>query len=149
MGKEQEEQLLEEEAEKLTEIEIAELANKEMRKKDAEIAKLTKELAKAKLLSVAEEEETSQVTREECLKVLGDSNTSNYDYAQAVVDLVDIEIAEGRPNPLGRDGEKVQEFFKDVLKECGDDKSRFPAVYQSKIGADDKLIAAAYNKNKR
>lgn len=137
-----------EKEEELSEIEIAELANKELRKKDEEIAKLKKDLAKAKLLSTAEEEEEEPISREECIKRLSDSRTTNYDYAEAVCGLVDVELSAGRPNPLGRNGEAVYNFFKECIEECGDDKSRFTAVYQAKIGADEPQIAAAYKKRK-
>lgn len=134
--------------EELEDVEIAELANKEIRSKDAEIAKLKKDLAKAKLYSTAEEEEEEPLTREECIKRLGDSRISNYDYAEAVVGLVDSELSEGRPNPLGKNGEEVYTFFKDVLEECGDDKSRFTSIYQARLGADDPSTAMAYKKRK-
>lgn len=134
--------------EELEEVEIAELANKEIRNKDAEIAKLKKDLAKAKLYSTAEEEEEEPLTREECVKRLSDSRTTNYDYAEAVVGIVDLELSEGRPNPLGKNGEEVYNFFKDVLEECGDDKSRFTSIYQARLGADDPSTAMAYKKRK-
>lgn len=132
--------------EQLTDIEIAELANQELRKKNAEIEKLKKDLAKAKLLSTVEPEEKSTLTKEECITRLFNDRTTNYDYAEAVVNLVDIELSEDRPNPLGTNGEEVYNFFKDCLEECGDDKSRFTAVYQAKIGADDAKVAMAYKK---
>lgn len=136
-------------ADELTEIEIAELANKEIQKKDEEITKLKKELAVSKLYSKAEEEEEVLLTREECIKRISDNHTTNYDYAEAVVNLVEIEEAEGRVNPLGKNGKQVYEFFKDVLEECGDDKSRFVSVYQTKLGPDDTQVAMAYkNRNK-
>lgn len=127
-------------------IELAELANRELRKKEEEIAKLRKDLAKAKLLSTAEEEEEEPLSREECVKRISDNRTTNYDYAEAVCGLVDAELAEGRPNPLGRNGDAVYNFFKECLEECGDDKSRFPAVYQARIGADDPSVAMAYKR---
>ena len=134
--------------EELEEVEIAEHANKEIRNKNAEIAKLKKDLAKAKLYSTAEEEEEEPLTREECVKRLSDSRTTNYDYAEAVVGIVDLELSEGRPNPLGKNGEEVYNFFKDVLEECGDDKSRFTSIYQARLGADDPSTAMAYKKRK-
>ena len=132
----------------LTDIEIAELANQELRKKDAELAKLKKELAQAKLYSVAEDEEPEVLTRDECIKRLGNNRITNYDYAETVCNLVDIEKADGKPNPLGKNGEEVYKFFKDVVEECGDDKSRFPSVYQARLGNDDTQTAMAY-KNRR
>ena len=134
--------------EELEDVEIAELANKEIRGKDAEIAKLKRDLAKAKLYSTAEEEEEEPLTREECIKRLEDSRTTNYDYAEAVVGIVDLELSEGKPNPLGKNGEEVYNFFKDVLEECGDDKSRFTSIYQARLGADDPSTAMAYKKRK-
>ena len=136
------------EEQELTDIEIAELANKKLKEKDVEIEKLKKELAKEKLLSTAPEEEEGLKSKEEYLEILSASNTSNYEYAEAVVGLVDLELSEGRPNPLGSNGQEVYDFFKDCLEECGDDKSRFTAVYQAKLGPDDAKVAMAYNKRK-
>ena len=135
--------------ENLTEIDIAELASKELRKKEEEIAKLKKDLAKAKLYSEAEEEEEKTLTREECIKRISDNRTTNYDYAEAVIGIVDDEISKGNPNPLGKDGEAVYKFFKDVIEECDGDKSRFPSIYQARLGADDPSVAMAYKKRNR
>lgn len=134
--------------EELDDIEIAELANNELRKKDSEIAKLKKDLAKAKLLSEAEDEVPETMSKEDCIRVISDSNTTNYDYAVAVVNLVDNELAEGKANPLGKNGEQVYNFFKDVIDECGDDKSRFTSIYQARIGTDTPQTAMAY-RNRR
>ena len=128
----------------MDDIELAELANKELRKKEEEIAKLKKDLAKAKLYSEAEEEEEETLSREECISRLSDMRTTNYDCIEAVVNLVDLELAEGHENPLGKNGQEIYDFLKDCIDECGDDKSRFTAVYQSKLGADDPTIALAY-----
>ena len=130
--------------EEMDDIELAELANKELRKKEEEIAKLKKDLAKAKLYSEAEEEEEETLSREECVSRLSDMRTTNYDCIEAVVNLVDLELAEGHENPLGKNGQEIYDFLKDCIDECGDDKSRFTAVYQSKLGADDPKIALAY-----
>lgn len=132
----------------LNDIEIAELANNELKKKEAEIAKLKRDLAKEKLFSVAPNEEDEVVTREDCIRKLGDNHISNYDYAKTIVDFANLEESEGRPNPLGSDGEKVCDFLKDVIEECNDDKSRFCSVYQSKIGNDNPQSAMGY-KNRR
>lgn len=146
--KKAQEKKLAEEAAKLSEIDIAELANKELRKKEEENSKLRRELAQAKLYSLAEDVETEVMSKEDCIKVIGDSRTSNYDYAEAVVALVDNEKENGKPNPLGKNGEQVYNFFKDVIEECGDDKSRFTSVYQARLGADEPQIAMAYrNRN--
>lgn len=138
-----------EQEEELSDIEIAELANKELRKKEEEIAKLKKDLAKAKLLSKAEEEEEEPLSREECLKRLSDTRTTNYDYAEAVIGLVDAELEEGKPNPLGKNGKEVYDFFKDVIEECDGDKTRFTSIYQARLGADDPSIAMAYKKRNK
>lgn len=145
----QEETIKTEQEEELSDIEIAELANKELRKKEEEIAKLKKDLAKAKLLSKAEEEEEEPLSREECLKRLSDTRTTNYDYAEAVIGLVDAELAEGKPNPLGKNGKEVYDFFKDVIEECDGDKTRFTSIYQARLGADDPSIAMAYKKRNK
>lgn len=135
--------------EEMDDIELAELANRELRKKEEEIAKLKKDLAKAKLYSEAEEEEEETLSREECVSRLSDVRTTNYDCIESVVNLVDLELAEGHENPLGKNGQEIYDFLKDCIDECGDDKSRFTAVYQSKLGADDPTIALAYkNRNK-
>ena len=145
----QEETIKTEQEEDLSELEIAELANKELRKKEEEIAKLKKDLARAKLLSKAEEEEEEPLSREECLKRLSDTRTTNYDYAEAVIGLVDAELAEGKPNPLGKNGKEVYDFFKDVIEECDGDKTRFTSIYQARLGADDPSIAMAYKKRNK
>ena len=133
-----------EQQDEMDDIELAELANKELRKKEEEIAKLKKDLAKAKLYSEAEEEEEETLSREECVSRLSDVRTTNYDYAEAVVNLVDLELSAGHENPLGKNGQEIYDFLKNCIDECGDDKSRFTAVYQSKLGADDPTIALAY-----
>lgn len=145
-NKEQKEQETEE---SLTEIEIAELANKELRKKEEEIAKLKKDLAKAKLYSEAAEEEEEFLTREECIRRISDNRTTNYDYAEAVIGLVDDELLRGNPNPLGKDGEAVYNFLRDVIEECDGDKSRFTSIYQARLGPDDPSVAMAYKKRNR
>lgn len=145
----QEETTKTEQEEDLSELEIAELANKELRKKEEEIAKLKKDLARAKLLSKAEEEEEEPLSREECLKRLSDTRTTNYDYAEAVIGLVDAELEEGKPNPLGKNGKEVYDFFKDVIEECDGDKTRFTSIYQARLGADDPSIAMAYKKRNK
>lgn len=134
--------------EDLTDEEIAVLANKEIRKKDDEISRLKKDLAKAKLLSQAEDEEEEPLSREECLKRLSDNRTTNYEYAEAVIGLVDNELSNGNPNPLGKNGKEVYDFFKSVIEECDGDKTRFTSIYQARLGADDKSVAMAYNKRK-
>lgn len=142
------EKKLTEEAAKLSDLDIAELANKELKRKELEIAKLKKELAQAKLYSVAEDEEPKVLTREECIKQLGNNRITNYDYAETVCNLVDIEKADGKSNPLGKNGEEVYKFFKDVIEECGDDKSRFPSIYQARLGNDPTQTAMAYKNRK-
>ena len=134
--------------EEITDDELAVLANKELRKRDEEIKRLKIELNKQKLLSTAEEEEEEPLSREECIKRLSDGRTTNYEYAEAVIGLVDAELAEGNPNPLGKNGDDVYNFFKDVIEECDGDKSRFTSIYQARLGADDPSIAMAYNKRK-
>lgn len=133
----------------MTDEEIAELANKEIRARDEEIAKLKKALNKAKLYSQAPEEEEVSLTKKECLEVISNPHSLNYDYAEAVCRLVDIELADGNPNPLGQDGEDVYKFFKDVIDECDGDKDRFTALYQLKLAPDDAQIAAAYKRRQQ
>lgn len=130
----------------LTDIEIAELANKEIKSRDAEIIDLKRQLAKAKLYQEAPESQAEIMSKEECLDVISNPNSLNYDYARAVIDLVDNCKNNGEPNPLGEDGDEVYNFFVDVIDACEGDKSRFTSIYQAKIGPDDKQVAAAYNK---
>lgn len=144
--KKRQEEQLKKEAENLSDMEIAELANNALKEKEYELANLRKELAKLKLYSNAEEESVELPSREECINTINDSRTTNYDYAEAVVNLVDIEKQDGRPNPLGKNGEDVYKFFKETLDECAEDKSRFTSVYQARLGNDDSQIAMAYNK---
>jgi hypothetical protein len=134
----------------ISDEEIAVLANKEIRKRDNEIIELKKELAKLKLYSDAEEnQESDELSIEQYKKILSDGNASNYDIALAVTKIARHEVENGRPNPLGKDGGKVCDFFEDVINECAEDKSRFVSIYQAKIGADDKKTAMAYNKRKQ
>ena len=127
-------------------VEIAELARQELDKRDKEIKKLKKELAQSKLLREPQEEQMQVRTKEECLDVILNSSACNYDYAVAVCDLVDIERGAGRPNPLGKDGDKVYDFFDECIASCNGDKTKFPSVYQSKIGNDDAVMFARNKK---
>lgn len=136
--------------EELSDMEIAELANKELKARNQEIAQLKKDLARMKLLSSGEEEEKPENrTTEECVKVLNTNGVSNYDYAQAVCEIVENAREANEPNPLGENGEEVYQFFKDVLEACDGDKSKFVSVYQAMIGADDPKVAMAYSKRKK
>ena len=136
--------------EELSDLEIAELANKELRKRDAEISKLKKDLAQLKLLSTADtDEEVPDMSVEDARKVLFDSRSTNYDIMKAVSVIAENEVNEGRPNPLGKDGEEVKQFIDDCLEECGDDKSRFTQIYQAAIGNDPPEIAAAWKKRNK
>ena len=130
-----------------TDLEIAELASKEISERDKKIRELEKQLAKSKLMSNPDEEPEIVRTKEDCLKTIFDSKVSNYDYAVAVCDLVDIETKAGRPNPLGKDGDAVYDFLDDCIACCDGDKSKFPSVYQAKIGKDD-LPAAIRSKRR-
>lgn len=136
-------------AEDMTDIEVGELAAKELQKRDSEIASLKKQLAIAKLYSKPEEgEEDAIMSKEDCLKVIGDSNTCNYDYANAVCELCDREAEAGKPNPLGENGKQVYDFFKNVIEECDGDKDLFTSIYNSRLAPDDPSVALAYKKSK-
>ena len=136
-------------AENMTDIEVGELAAKELQKRDTEIASLKKQLAIAKLYSKPEEgEEDAIMSKEDCLKVIGDSNTCNYDYANAVCELCDREAEAGKPNPLGENGKQVYDFFKNVIEECDGDKDLFTSIYNSRLAPDDPSVALAYKKSK-
>lgn len=136
-------------AEDMTDIEVGELAAKELQKRDSEIASLKKQLAIAKLYSKPEEgEEDATMSKEDCLKVIGDSNTCNYDYANAVCELCDREAEAGKPNPLGENGKQVYDFFKNVIEECDGDKDLFTSIYNSRLAPDDPSVVLAYKKSK-
>ena len=143
------EELEQQNQEEMDDLEIAKLANEELKKKDKEISDLKKQLAKEKLLSQAEEEERELPTREDCLKVINSNNTTNYDYAQAVLDLVDNARNDNQPNPLGKNGDAIYDFFKECIEECDGDKNRFTSIYQSRLGEDDLSVQMAYNKRNR
>ena len=129
-------------------ISIAERARKEIEARDEKIKKLTKQLAEKTLLTDRPEEEEGARTKEDCLKVIGNKMTSNYDYAQAVVDLHDIEVAEGRKSPLGENGEEVRNFFADCIEQCDGNKNKFCAIYQANIGEDEKQTSGGVVRRK-
>lgn len=135
--------------EELSDIEIAELANKKLKEKDAEIAQLKKDLAKEKLLSTAPEDDDELMSKEDCINEMNDIRTSNYDFAVAALDLVDNELSDGKPNPLGKNGEAIYNFLKDTIEECDGDKSRFTSIYQARLGPDDPSVAMAFRKRNR
>ena len=133
------------EQQEMDDISIAEQANKLLQKEREEKEKLKKELARAKLLSNGNPEEEKEVmSKEDCLKIIGDKNTCNYDYAVAVVNLVDRELEAGQPNPLGEHGQEIRDFFEEVIEDCDGDKTKFTSVYQAKLPADDPKIAVSY-----
>lgn len=134
--------------EEMSDEEVAELGARLLSEKDREIASLKKQVNKMKLLSAAPEEEEQTLTEEECLKVIGDPHSTNYDYAVAAVGLHNIAVEEGRDSPLGEMGQEVADFFQSVIDRCDGDKSVFPSVYQSMIGPDDKAVAMAYKQRK-
>ena len=139
------------EEQELTDVELAELANKELRKRDEEIAKLKKELAVSKLYSKGtEEDETEPVkTREENYKILTDPNVYDYDRIEALCNLSDIQIAETGHSAFGENAEEVTKFLRDCLDACDGDKSKFISVYQSRISADPPEVAFAWNKRNK
>ena len=127
--------------------EIAETASRMLQEKDKTIADLKKQLNKQKLIYAApDEDEEPEMSKEDCLKVIGDTNALNYDYAVAVVNLHNRCVENGEDSPLGEDGEAVAELFADIIDRCDGDKTVFPSVYQSMVPADDKQVAAAWAK---
>lgn len=130
----------------LNDVEIAELANTEIKQRDKEIADLKKQLARAKLYQQVDDTVEEVPTKEDCLKVIADSHTTNYDYAVAVCNLVDACRSEGEQNPLGDDGDEIYDFLRETIDACEGDKRKFTSIYQAKIGPDDAKVAAAYNK---
>lgn len=144
MGKEVDEQEVQKTAEQMSDIDVAEEASKMLKEKDKEIAKLKKDLAIQKLYTQVEPEEETQLTRDECIKRLSAQDTTNYDYAEAVVRLSEIEVAQGHPHPLGEDGEAITELFRGILEDCNGDKSLFPSIYKSRVGADRPEDLASY-----
>ena len=77
-------------------------------KKDREIKNLKRELAKQKLYSEQEDEQQPERTKDDCINAIFNPNICNYDYAVAVLDLVDIEVKAGRKNPLGKNKEGIK-----------------------------------------
>lgn len=138
--------------ENLSDEEIAELANAEIRKKNEEIAKLKKDLAKAKLYSEASEESEELLSSGEYRKALSNSTNTNYDVIYDTVKLCESIKEEGDTNPydavfhLGEESEIVYTFLKNVIDACDGDKSQFISIYQSMLAPDDPKIAAAYRK---
>ena len=138
--------------EELNDLELAELANKEIKKRDEEIAKLKKDLAKAKLYSEATEEEEELLSSKEYRTKIADNNNTNYDVAYNSVKLCEALKAEGDIDPynsvfrLEEDSEDVYTFLKSCVDACEGDKSQFTAIYQSALAPDDAKIAAAYRK---
>ena len=138
--------------ENLSDEEIAELANAEIRKKNEEIAKLKKDLAKAKLYSEAPEESEELLSSGEYRKALADSTNTNYDAIYNAVKLCESIKEEGDTKRydtvchLGEESETVYTFLKNAIDACDGDKSQFISIYQSMLAPDDPKIAAAYRK---
>ena len=136
------------EEEQLTDIDIAEQANKLLKGKDKEIADLKKQLAQMKLLQQTDDsEEEERMTEEECMAVILNPNASDYDIVDACAKLAGISEERG-DKIFGPHQEEIKEFFEDVIESCNGDKSRFNSVYQSLIGADPKEIAAGFPKRR-
>lgn len=125
---------------------IAEEAAKLISEKDKRIKELETEIARAKLYRTVDTEEEPVPTREDYLKVLSASDTTNYDYAEAVIGLRQLELLKGRPDPLGEDGEDVAAFLQSIIEDCNGDKTAFPALYGARLGQDLPADAAAYKK---
>lgn len=147
MGAENEQKRVDEATDNLTDVEIAELANKELKQKEQEIAKLRKELAVSKLYSTTDEDSTSiRMSEEECLKVINNPNSCNYDYANAVIDLYDIQAKEGDEDIWGEGTKIVVDYLRQTVEGCNGNKEAFDSVYQSKLLPDDKEVAMAYQR---
>ena len=147
MGKDKvEQEQVEQTAEQMDDIEIAEEASRVIADKDKQISALKKQLAQQKLYRTVEDEVEETPTRDDFLKTLSASDTTNYDYAEAVIGLRELEISEGRPDPLGEDGEEVAKFLKSVLEDCNGNKTAFPSLYSARLGQDSPADAAAYRK---
>lgn len=136
-----------EQEQELTDIEIAELANKELKNKEAEIVKLKKELAKQKLYSkYDEEDDTPKLTKEQNLELINNPNVCDYDRMEAFCNLSDIEIEEKGVSSFGPQAEEITSFIRGCLEDCEGDKSKFHSIYQARIGNDSPEIAFAYSK---
>lgn len=141
---------IEEVDEQLDDIELAELANKKLKEKDKEIEKLKKDLAKEKLLSNApEEQQEEKVTLDDCNKIVGDPNSTNYDICKSYCDSVDLLREQGINSPYGEEGDVAYKFLKEVIDECDGDKQLFTHLYQAKLPADDKKISMAFQTRKK
>ena len=135
----------------LTDIEVAELANRKLKEKDKEIEKLKKDLAREKLLSGgSEEQEEEKVSLEDALKVIDSDSSCNYDIGKAFCDACDALVEKGREEEIDDCQRATYNFMKEVLEEVGDDKSRFTAVYQALLPNDEKSVSMAYRaRNKK
>lgn len=142
MAQEQEQQ----QEQQQSDMSIAEEAAKLIAEKDKRIKELETEAARSRLYRTVDNEEEEVPTREDYLKVLGASDTTNYDYAEAALGLRELEMSEGKPDPLGEDGEDVAAFLQGVLDDCNGDKTAFPALYSARLGQDLPADAAAYKK---
>lgn len=138
------EQQVEETAKNLSEVEIAELAQREISERDAKIKQLTKDLARAKLYTTVDDEPEEVMSSEDCKKVIAASDSTNYDYWAAVLQLCGNEISAGKPHPLGENGEDIVAFVKGVIEECDGDKTAFTSLYQARLGKDRPEDTAAY-----
>lgn len=150
MGAEQEQKKIEETAANLSEVEIAELANKELKRKDEEISKLKKELAVSKLYSTAEDDGAPvRMSEEECLKIINNPNSNNYDYANAVIDLYEAQAKDGEEDIWGEGTKTVVDFLRQTVEACNGNKEAFDSVYQSKLLPDDKEVTMIYQQWKK
>lgn len=132
--------------ENLSDMEIAEMARTEIANRDKEIARLNKELARQTMYTQVDNTEAEQPKREQVIEQLSRGDITNYDYWTNVLALRQIELNEGREDPLGKHGEDVAKFVKGIIDECGDDHTSFSALYTARLGKDRPEDLAAYNK---
>lgn len=133
-------------ADNLTEVEIAELARKELDKEREKNRQLTRELAKAKLFTTVDDEPEEVMSSADCRKIIAASDTTNYDYWAAVIQLCKNETSENKPHPLGEHGEDIITFVEGVIEECEGDKTAFSSLYQARLGKDRPEDAAMYDR---
>lgn len=143
---EKQQQVQQQQDQEQSDMTIAEEAAKIIAEKDKRIRELETEAARSKLYRTVDDEEEPVPTREDYLKVLSAGDTTNYDYAEAVIGLREIELSEGKPDPLGEDGAEVAAFLQSVIEDCNGDKTAFPALYGARLGQDLPADAAAYKK---
>ena len=132
----------------LTDIEIAEEARRLLDQKNAEVAKLKKELAISKLHREAPADAESREEPWTPGVLIDPKGMSQLDLAKHFVKIQKYYNDCGKPerSPLGKQGVEVAEFFSQCIEESEDDPELFISAYQRNLGRDSQEALMAYNK---